>query len=57
MFEGDERKILKNINALGVTYDDSVSKSTKTITKDQQSLATKRMETTKMPLNRYTSIV
>lgn len=57
MFPGEEKKALKNVIALGVTYDDHLSKSTKTISKDQQSLAKKRMEETKMPLNRYTSIV
>ena len=43
--------------ALGVSYDGSVSTSTKTITKDQQKLAEQRMKKTGMTLDRYTSIV
>lgn len=43
--------------ALGLSYDGSISKSTKTITKEQQKIAEKRFEETGMHLNRYTSIV
>jgi hypothetical protein len=57
LFGEDDQKILKNFIALGVSYDSSVGKSTKTVTKDQQKIASKRMETTSMNLNRYTSIV
>jgi hypothetical protein len=57
LFGEGEQRILKNLIALGVSYDSSVVKSTKTVTKDQQKIANKRMETTSMQLNRYTSIV
>jgi hypothetical protein len=57
LFGEGEQRILKNLIALGVSYDSSVVKSTKTVTKDQQKIASKRMETTAMQLNRYTSIV
>lgn len=43
--------------ALGVSYDGSITKSTKTITKDQQKIAEARMQKTGMHLNRYTSII
>lgn len=56
-FSNDDKKIVKNMIALGVSYDGSITKSTKTVTKDQQKIAEKRMETTGMHLNRYTSIV
>lgn len=57
LFSNQDKKVLKNLIALGVSYDGSITKSTKTITKDQQKIAEKRMELTGMPLNRYTSIV
>jgi hypothetical protein len=39
----EEQKILKNLIALGVSYDGSTVKSTKTVTKDQQKMASKKM--------------
>ena len=41
--------------ALGVTYDSTISRSTKNISKEQQNLAMKRMEITKMGLDRYST--
>jgi hypothetical protein len=38
-FNIEDKKILKNMIALGVSYDGSISKSTKTVTKDQQKIA------------------
>ena len=48
---------LKNIIALGITYDKSISRSTKAITKDQQNIATQRLQQTGMPLDRHTPIL
>lgn len=42
-FSNDDKKILKNMIALGASYDGSITKSTKTVTKDQQKIAEKRM--------------
>lgn len=39
LYSNEDKKILKNLIALGVSYDGSISKSTKTITKDQQKIA------------------
>jgi len=36
----EDKWTLKNIIALGITYDKKTSKSTKAITKDQQNIAT-----------------
>lgn len=57
LFNTEDKKVLKNMIALGVTYDGSITKSTKTVTKDQQKIAEKRIQQTGMYLNRYTSIV
>lgn len=56
-FSNEDKKILKNMIALGVSYDGSVTVSTKTITKDQQKMADERRKKTGMFLNRYTSII
>ena len=57
LFSREDKQILRNIIALGVSYSGQVNKSTKTITKEQQLLAKKRMENTGMPLNRHTTIL
>ena len=43
--------------ALGVSYDGSIIKSTKTVNKNQREIAKENMKKTGMPLNRYTSII